>query len=448
MKFSDVKTAVSALVLLLALECEAKHGHAHHHLERLGRKHEHKVLHASSLLNSEEKPELKKRSQCQFPTDAGLVAVTPGSQNGGWAMSPDQECTPNSYCPVACPSGQVSMQWNPLATSYTYPLSMQGGAFCNENGEIEKPFPDKPWCVDGVGNVGAQNDCDGTIAFCQTVLPGNEAMLIPTAVDSFATLAVPGPDYWCSTAAQYIGWNPIWLSSNLASTAPTFGLKITCDGPGCNGLPCSIDPSTNDVGGVTSSDQSTGAGGANFCVATVPKGGSATIVLFEAGDSNASAGSGAKEAVQASSSAAPTTTSTTSSAAPTTTTSASSAATTTSTSSTTTAASSTKSSTGSSTTTGSVKSSITGASSSASYGASPSAHIFFQNGTTTGSDNSSSGSGSGSGSGADSGSSTGSSTSEGASPSSSQKGAASNMLISSGLATAGLVIAVAAEYLL
>lgn len=70
--------------------------------------------------------ELKKRGQCAFPTDAGLVAVTPDQQNGGWAMSPDQSCTAGNYCPYACPPGQLAMQWNPQATSYTYPLSMVG----------------------------------------------------------------------------------------------------------------------------------------------------------------------------------------------------------------------------------------------------------------------------------------------------------------------------------
>ena len=42
----------------------------------------------------------------------------------------------------------------------------------------------------------------GGVAFCQTVLPGNEAMLIPTLVQGTTTLAVPGTSYWCGTAAQ------------------------------------------------------------------------------------------------------------------------------------------------------------------------------------------------------------------------------------------------------
>lgn len=59
--------------------------------------------------------------------------------------------------------------------------------------------------MDGTGTVSAQNDCSEGVAFCQTVLPGNEAMLIPTEVNagSSATLAIPGPTYWAGTAAQY-----------------------------------------------------------------------------------------------------------------------------------------------------------------------------------------------------------------------------------------------------
>jgi hypothetical protein len=48
------------------------------------------------------------------------------------------------------------------------------------------------------------NKASGSVSFCQTVLPGNEAMLIPTSVDDWAELAVPGTDYWCGTAAQSV----------------------------------------------------------------------------------------------------------------------------------------------------------------------------------------------------------------------------------------------------
>lgn len=77
-----------------------------------------------------------------------------------------------------------------------------GGLFCDNNGNIKKPFPNRPYCVDGAGNVGCHNKASGNVAICQTVLPGNEAMLIPTMVENSATLAIPGPEYWAGTAAQ------------------------------------------------------------------------------------------------------------------------------------------------------------------------------------------------------------------------------------------------------
>lgn len=63
-------------------------------------------------------------------------------------------------------------------------------------------FPDKPYCVQGSNVVGAKNTCGKQVAFCQTVLPGNEAMIIPTEVDNWAQIAIPNADYWLSTAAQ------------------------------------------------------------------------------------------------------------------------------------------------------------------------------------------------------------------------------------------------------
>jgi hypothetical protein len=69
----------------------------HRHLRRAGHKHTHK--------RHTELPAVKRQSHCQFPTDVGLVAVTPSEQNAGWAMSPNQPCLPGNYCPFACPSG-------------------------------------------------------------------------------------------------------------------------------------------------------------------------------------------------------------------------------------------------------------------------------------------------------------------------------------------------------
>jgi hypothetical protein len=124
MKLLDIQTAIAAAILAFSLPAEAKHGRRLSHLDVLGKRHSHKRIHASPRAEAVESGLQKRGGSCAFPTDAGLVAVTPGSSNAGWAMSPDQTCSPGSYCPYACPSGQVMAQWDPTATSYTYPASM------------------------------------------------------------------------------------------------------------------------------------------------------------------------------------------------------------------------------------------------------------------------------------------------------------------------------------
>jgi hypothetical protein len=124
MKLLDIHAAIGTAILLLSSPCDAKHSHELSHLKVLGKRHNHRSAHASPRVEGIEDGSQKRGTQCQFPTGVGLVAVTPGSQNAGWAMSPDQSCVPGSYCPYACPPGQVMDQWDPSATSYTYPQSM------------------------------------------------------------------------------------------------------------------------------------------------------------------------------------------------------------------------------------------------------------------------------------------------------------------------------------
>ena len=123
MKLLDIQAAIGTAFILLSLPCDAKHNHGLSHLDVLGRRHAHKRSQTSPRVEGLEYG-LKKRSTCEFPTDAGLVAVTPGSKNAGWAMSPDQECVPDSFCPYACPPGKVMNQWNPEAKTYPDPKSM------------------------------------------------------------------------------------------------------------------------------------------------------------------------------------------------------------------------------------------------------------------------------------------------------------------------------------
>ncbi|KAK9238620.1 hypothetical protein V1525DRAFT_400567 [Lipomyces kononenkoae] len=288
----------------------------------------------------------KRSTTCSFPTGDGLVAVSPGSTNAGWALSPDTACTAGSWCPYACPSGQLMAQWDPAATSYTYPQSQYGGLYCGDDGQASKPFPNKPYCNDGTGTVSAISSA-GSIAFCQTVLPGNEAMLIPTEVTSGSTtLAVPDPSYWAGTAAHYyinppgvstndgcvwgstanpwgnwspyvagantdssgttyvkVGWNPVYLQddSPYKNTLPSWGINITCPDGGCSGLPCGIDPSVHGMNQCY--NQAPGAGGGNFCVIGVQSGSSATIEVFNSGSSSSNAKAAAAVNLASSSSA-------------------------------------------------------------------------------------------------------------------------------------------------
>ena len=106
---------------LFAFAGAAQHGHGH------GHSHHHRHRHASV-----EEPLEKRGGNCEFPKDAGLVEITPSMTNGGWALSPDQACEPGGYCPYACPPGQLSMQWDPDATSYSYPASMVGVTLMGE----------------------------------------------------------------------------------------------------------------------------------------------------------------------------------------------------------------------------------------------------------------------------------------------------------------------------
>jgi hypothetical protein len=74
-------------------------------LHRHGRRAGHKHLHKKHV----DLPAVKRQGQCQFPTNVGLVPVTPDQQNAGWAMSPNQPCVPDSYCPYACPPGNYPL---------------------------------------------------------------------------------------------------------------------------------------------------------------------------------------------------------------------------------------------------------------------------------------------------------------------------------------------------
>lgn len=121
MKFTTSPSILaSALLLVAAPFCQATASHQRLHQLHHQRKHTH--LH---VRDSDELLSVGKRGgTCAFPSDeSDIVAVTPDESNGGWAMSPDQSCKCDSYCPYACKPGMVMAQWDP-DSSYTYPASM------------------------------------------------------------------------------------------------------------------------------------------------------------------------------------------------------------------------------------------------------------------------------------------------------------------------------------
>ena len=125
------ETALFLLVASLGAVADAS-THAHDQLHAVHKRHHaHHELHRSKAERGEsglglraETTAVEKRSgDCPFPTDAGLVAVTPDGENGGWAQAPNMPCRRGKWCPYACPPGQLMAQWDPSVTTYEYPGS-------------------------------------------------------------------------------------------------------------------------------------------------------------------------------------------------------------------------------------------------------------------------------------------------------------------------------------
>jgi len=126
MKLLDIQAAIGTAILLLSLPCDTKHVHQLSHLDskRHNHKHVHKSLQASPRAEGIEDVLETRAGACAFPNDPSMTAVTPDQANAGWAMSPNQPCTPGGWCPYACKAPGVSKQWDPAATAYVYPFNM------------------------------------------------------------------------------------------------------------------------------------------------------------------------------------------------------------------------------------------------------------------------------------------------------------------------------------
>ncbi|KAJ1944430.1 hypothetical protein EC988_005992 [Linderina pennispora] len=155
------------------------------------------------------RPVLRRANSCAFPWVANntdnVVPITPSAKNAGWAMSPDQECAPGSWCPYACAPGYYSAQWDPSATLYNGPGSMNGGLYCDANGVLSKPFADRAYCVPSMMNAYIENSLSNSVSACQTVYPGNEAMIIPSVAqaNSNVSLNIVPNTYWLGVSSQF-----------------------------------------------------------------------------------------------------------------------------------------------------------------------------------------------------------------------------------------------------
>lgn len=143
------------------LRSHSRHIHHHAHQRRAYAIEDILLPSISPAANETEELDLSKRSsgECAFPYGANMVAVTPDSSNAGWAMSPDQPCTPGSYCPFACSPGMVMDQWDPAATTYSYPESMYGGLYCDADGTMSKPYPSRDYCK-SISDLSAESMVD------------------------------------------------------------------------------------------------------------------------------------------------------------------------------------------------------------------------------------------------------------------------------------------------
>ncbi|KAJ2624868.1 hypothetical protein H4R22_005019 [Coemansia sp. RSA 1290] len=192
-------------------------------------------------------------------------------------MSPNQMCKPNSWCPYACEPGYYSAQWDPSALVYNGQGSMNGGLYADGSGKLSKPFPSKPFCAPGMFNAGIKNTLGQSVSACQTVYPGNEAMIIPSVAQAggYVDLNIVPHTYWLGTSSQFyvnlagstaeqciwgnadkpignwgpfifgggqgadgntyisVQYNPLYLSVGFKAT-DAYNVKIECESGQCN----------------------------------------------------------------------------------------------------------------------------------------------------------------------------------------------------------------------
>jgi hypothetical protein len=172
-----------------------------------------------------------------FPSDYGAVAIDYLGM-GGWSglqavtISGNavtnivtgvsgQTCSEGMMCSYACPPGYQKTQWPSTQGSTGQSvggLSCSGGKLHLTNSALSSSL-----CMEGTGNVYAQNNAGSVVAICRTDYPGTESETVPTEVEAGATQPLTCPD-----AANYYMWQGKSTSAQYYLNPPGYGASQAC----------------------------------------------------------------------------------------------------------------------------------------------------------------------------------------------------------------------------
>ena len=102
-----------------------------------------------------------------------------------------QTCSEGMMCSYACPPGYQKTQWPSTQGSTGQSvggLSCSGGKLHLTNSALSSSL-----CMEGTGNVYAQNNAGSVVAICRTDYPGTESETVPTEVEAGATQPLTCP---------------------------------------------------------------------------------------------------------------------------------------------------------------------------------------------------------------------------------------------------------------
>jgi hypothetical protein len=172
-----------------------------------------------------------------FPSDYGAVAID-YLNLGGWTglqlvTISDNEvtnivtgvsgdtCVEGMMCSYACPPGYQKTQWPSTQGSTGQSvggLSCSGGMLHLTNSALSISL-----CMEGTGNVYAENNAGSVVSICRTDYPGTESETIPTVVEAGQTQPLTCPD-----ASNYYQWEGKSTSAQYYLNPPGYGASDAC----------------------------------------------------------------------------------------------------------------------------------------------------------------------------------------------------------------------------